>query len=235
MINEASEIKSILSLTNQLYLIAVDKVSIPFLINKSLILIYRNKQYAEIAADKFSKSYNNTKIKALLIENNKEFFEKMVACGYNTFLLDGNGKTGRFSDFVDANKIKMNSTARKANKNHIEYLQPTRPIIESKGINGLIKAVNRLPKIHKTRLITAYILGFLGLAASVISLFIENLNDLAVFMMASLWFSAFGLINMAKVSRKVKQKNPKASTAAKLFLILILIQAVVYIFKFINA
>jgi hypothetical protein len=40
---------------------------------------------------------------------------------------------------------------------------------------------------------------------------------------------------MDKVSRKVKQKNPKASTAAKLFLILILIQVVIYIFKFINA
>ena len=235
MANEILENEKELSLTNQLYLIAVDRVSIPFLINKSLVLIYRNKQDAEIAANKFSKSYNNTKIKALLIQNNKDFFEKMFACGFNTFLLDGNGKTGRFSDFIDANKIKKNSTASKANKNNIEHLQPTRPIVESKGINGLIISVKRLPKIHKTRLITAYILGFLGVAASVISLVIEDMSNVSMFVMASLWLSVFGLANMDKVSRKVKQKNPKASMAAKPFLILILIQVVIYIFKFINA
>jgi len=235
-INEMIEESNIVNTLEkkQLFLISVEKDTIPLLVG-GIVLLYTEKTKAELSANRYKQSYNNSKINASLIENKKSFFEKMIACGYNSFLLNGNGKTGKFSDCVDVKKIKMNSTARKANKNNIEYLQPTRPIVEPKGINGLIKAVKRLPKIHKTRLITAYILGFLGVAASVISLVIEDMSNVAMFVMASLWLSVFGLANMDKVSRKVKQKNPKASTAAKLFLILILIQVVIYIFKFINA
>lgn len=229
-------------LYNPLYLISVDEEETPFLINGSLTIIYTDKEAAESFANTLATSYNNSTIKASLLQDNQLFFAKMWACGYLSFLLNGNGKIETFSHYINKS-LKQKIKNPKVVAEGIEDAQLQKKLHKEKHIRlqtsggsgpSLALLIKRLPSVHRKRLIGSYVAGLSTLILSIIFYLTEFNEIVDIFPLISFWIVIYGLTAVLKVSEKVKAKNPKAATVAKCSLILYILSIVIYVIKFIN-
>ncbi len=208
----------------QLFLISVEKDTIPLLMSDEIVLIYTEKQKADSCVNKFKENFNSNTIKVAVIQNKPAFIAKMVACGINKFILDGTGKVHKFLDFCDIKLVKNISNPSQI-YDEIEDAQPSRRVVSTKPrmtASNISEALKRLPKIHRNRLITAYICGVLSITSStVIGLFQHRSSPwLGLFPLILIVSIIKGLDSATKVSDKVKEKNPIIARVAMLSLLL---------------
>ena len=108
-----------------LYFIAIDNTNNPLLLgSEDILLIYDDKIKAETAAQKFTEKYLYTSLKATTIEDKTVFFSKMAACDITKYLLNGDGKILKASDFGCTELLKIDGVESNL-YDEIEEAQPT--------------------------------------------------------------------------------------------------------------
>ena len=220
-------------INGQLFLITVENNSTPLLLRDDIILIYSEKEKADAAAYKFRQLHKTDTISASLIDNNTVFFAKMVACRFYKFLFDGDGKILKFTDFCNVKYTAKTEDSATEIKNAQPGKKTEDVQNQDQAKPSIIEAFKRLPKIHRNRLISAYTLGLLSVASSMVLKHFAKIDDapkwVAICPLIILLSLIGGLTDASKAADKVKEKNPLMAKAAKISMLLPLAAIIIFI------